>query len=134
MCAVVESAEELFVEVANRYLDVYRVFGRHLNVWTLFFDAGSPPLELTALLVAPVAQIMDLLQTTLKRIAKARGGNDATVPGLTLPMLWATLNGLADHFTGSRQLLHPYRWDELVAFTARTLAHGMADADATIET
>jgi len=40
-------------------------------------------------------------------------------------MLWAVLNGLADHVTSERHKLTRFSIDELIAFTARTLAAGL---------
>ena len=41
------SLEELFVQVATRYRDVYQVFGRELNVWGLGVSGqGTPPADL----------------------------------------------------------------------------------------
>src|SRR5436309_3086433 len=39
--------------------------------------------------------------------------------------LWATLTGLADHFTGERHRLYAYSWDEMADFAARVLVAGM---------
>ena len=35
-----------------------------------------------------------------------------------MPFLWMTLTGMANHFTGSRHLLHPYTVDEMAEFSA----------------
>lgn len=34
-CREVRQPEELFVLIATKYLDVYRVYGRELNIWSV---------------------------------------------------------------------------------------------------
>jgi len=64
------------------------------------------------------------LVTTMRRIAAGRGRRLVDEP-LAMPMLWAVLNGLADHVTSERHKLTRFSIDELIAFTARTLAAGL---------
>jgi AcrR family transcriptional regulator len=117
VCASAETAEQLLAAIAERYLDVYRVFGRELEVWSLV--PGDVPPEVAAPLVESAGRVFATVQGGLQRFAVL---DDA---GLVVPFLWATLNGLADHFTSRRHLVHPYGWDDLVAFAARTIVAGL---------
>jgi len=137
ICATATSPEELFVAVAGHYLDVYRVFGRELNVWALLLDAadesGAPPEQVAQPLIQATAAVMATIQTAFVRLT-ADGRLHLAAPadaGLILPLLWATLQGLADHFTGARHQMHPYTWHELTAFAARTLVAGLTTAGST---
>jgi AcrR family transcriptional regulator len=134
ICAAAATPEELFVGIANCYLDLYRVFGRELDLWAVALD--GPSSTVAQPLVQAAAAVMATLQTAFARFA-ARGGLrlGADDAGLVLPLLWASLHGLADHFTGARHHMHPYTWHELTGFAARTLVAGLshlaADHDAT---
>jgi AcrR family transcriptional regulator len=115
-----ESAEELFVAIAEKYLEVYRAYGRALDVWALVLDPGTARSGLARPLIASAA-------ATLKTVAEAI--DRFTPPGadrrLAVPLLWATLQGLCAQFTGARHQMHPYRWEELTRFAARTLVRGL---------
>lgn len=115
VCATAGTPEQLLAGIAERYLDVYRVFGRELDVWSL--APGEP--ELAAPLVEAAGRVFTTVQGGLQRFAPLEE------PGLVVPFLWATLNGLADHFTSRRHLVHPYGWEDLVTFAARTIVIGL---------
>ena len=131
-CAGARTLEELLVAVAERYLDVYRVFGREVNLWAMLADAGRLPAELAQPMVQAATRIMALVGEHLERLAARRGVRLARAEerALALPFLWATLNGLADHFTGQRHRLHTASWSELAGFAARTLVAGLTQSPA----
>src|SRR5262249_5829655 len=52
LCAQAETPEALLVAIAERYFDVYRVFGRELNLWSLLVGTHAFPEEVAAPLVA----------------------------------------------------------------------------------
>jgi AcrR family transcriptional regulator len=126
-CAAATTPEQLFVEIANRYLAMYRVFGRDVNVWALLVEAERLPAEIARPLVEAAERVMATIQDALARFAADRGIalSEAGNSRLAMPFLWTTLTGLADHFTGMRHALHPYTWEELTAFAARTLVAGL---------
>jgi AcrR family transcriptional regulator len=119
--ASARSLEQLFVGVAGAYLDVYRVYGREVNLWSAIADASDLPRELAQPLVDAATRVLALVGAGVSRHAGVR----LERPDLALPFLWATLNGLCDHFTGHRHELHGFTWDELAGFAARTLVAGL---------
>lgn len=125
-CAGAATAEEAFRAVADAYLDMYRVYGREVNLWTALLTRpdADPALSPQAAqpLVDAAVKVLDTVQGAIVRFT-GDGGDEAAK--LTLPFLWATLTGLADHFTGERHQLYAYTWDELVDFAARVLVAGM---------
>ena len=128
LCRAAVSAEDLFIEIANRYRPVYQVFGRELNVWALVIDAAAKESAPSARpLVEAATQILSTVHTALDRLApRSVRRTDDSDRHLAIPLLWVTLQGLCDHFTGARHLLHPHGWDELTRYAARTLARAIA--------
>jgi AcrR family transcriptional regulator len=138
LCSKVKSAEDLFVEIARRYLPMYRVFGRELNLWSVFSEQRELPVVIGASLRAAALGVLATVQAALARLRTESGlsvldsGEVSLARGparfdqrLALPFLWVTLNGLCDHFSGQRKLLHSASWDELSRFTARTVVAGL---------
>jgi AcrR family transcriptional regulator len=121
LCERAQSAEQLFVELGERYLDVYRVFGREVNLWAMLADANRLPPELARPMITVATRTMAVVAAALERLGMHVNG-DARV----VPFLWATLNGLADHFTGQRHRLHRLEWADVAGFAARTLVAGLA--------
>jgi AcrR family transcriptional regulator len=131
VCAAAESAEDLFAEITTRWLDVYRVFGRELNLWSLLLarDAGEGG-ELARPLVDAAGKVLATVYAATERVFSGPDGRLAGTPeaGLVMPLLWATLNGVAEQFTGDRHLLHAYSAEDLARFAARALAEGIGSA------
>jgi AcrR family transcriptional regulator len=109
------SAEELFVAVATAYRDVYRIFGRELDLWA----AASKKVKGTEPLVIAAARVLSTVSAAMVRLKLASD------PELALPLLWATVTGLCDQFAGARHLLHGASWDEVTRFAAKTLIKGL---------
>jgi AcrR family transcriptional regulator len=130
LCARADTPEELFVSVGERYLDVYRVFGREVNLWAMLADAGRQPVELAQPMMQAAGKIMAAVGDALARLGGGARLGGLAERELALPFLWATLNGLADHFTGQRHRMHGIGWSELAGFAARTLVHGLTHAPA----
>ncbi|MBF6331975.1 TetR/AcrR family transcriptional regulator [Nocardia transvalensis] len=125
VCGSCEDPEDLFVAVATEYLDMYRVYGRELNIWTVLAGDARVDPDVGGVLMAAAARVIGSIQQTLERF---RGpGNDIDA-GLAMALLWSTVTGLADQFTSVRQTMHDYTWDDLVRFAARTLVIGLAAA------
>jgi AcrR family transcriptional regulator len=123
LCASARSLEQLFVDVGERYLDVYRVFGREVNLWAMLAGEERRPAELAQPMIAAAGRIMALVGGAIDRLGGRAAWRDERA--LALPFLWATLNGLAEHFTGQRHRLHGATWPELAGFAARTLIAGL---------
>ncbi len=114
------SAPAFLQVVADEYLDMYRVFGRELNVWALPADTTG---DEAAQLIAVARRVFAIVESELLQLAPLR--LDAEARRLAMPMAWALLSGLADQFSGQRHVLHEQAWDELVGFAARVLLAGL---------
>jgi hypothetical protein len=82
------------------------------------------PRELSLRLRSATYDQAVLIVTTMRRIADGPGHRLVDEPQ-AMPMLWAVLNGLADHVTSERHKLTRFSIEELIAFAARTLAAGL---------
>ena len=134
VCEQADDLEAFLVEVATAYLDLYAAYGRHFTTWsavmaesTVGSEAAqvSPlPRELSLRLRSATYDQAVLIVTTMRAIASGRGHRLVDEPQ-AMPMLWAVLNGLADHVTSERHKLTRFSIEELIAFAARTLAAGL---------
>ncbi|WP_327141559.1 TetR/AcrR family transcriptional regulator [Nocardia sp. NBC_01327] len=131
-CESVNDMEELFATVATAYLPVYQVFGRELNIWVLIAGESGMDPEAAIALAGSAGRLLGTLGTTVGRLAREQLDVPEDELGLVLPLAWSTITGLADHFTSVRQTLHPYTWDQLVRFTARTFIRGLSRTAADI--
>lgn len=122
LCARATSPEELFVAIADRYRDVYRVYGRALDVWAHVLDPATAEHGVAKPLVVSTVAVMATVSAAVDRFAGP--GVDRR---LAVPLLWATVQGLCAQFGGARHRLHLYRWDDLTRFAARTLARGLGE-------
>jgi AcrR family transcriptional regulator len=125
-CASAETPQDVFRAIAGRYLDMYRVYGREVNLWVALLTRTAHdavlPSDAAEPLVDAAMKVLGTVQAAIDRFAV--GGSDEA-SRLALPFLWATLTGLADHFTGERHQLYDYTWDEMADFAARVLVAGM---------
>ena len=133
VCEHADDLEGFLVEVATAYLDLYAAYGRHFTTWSAVMsestaaeagDLSPMPSELSTRLRTATYDQAVLIVTTMRRIASGRGHRLVDEPQ-AMPMLWAVLNGLADHVTSERHKLTRFSIDELIAFAARTLAAGL---------
>jgi AcrR family transcriptional regulator len=122
LCAAATSAEALFVAVADRYREVYQVYGRALDIWAHVLDPATARDGVARPLVASAVAAVATVAAAVDRFAAP--GVDRR---LAVPLLWATVQGLCAQFAGARHQLHPYAWDELTHFAARTLARGLGE-------
>lgn len=106
-----DNFEELFVAVATSYRDVYAEYGKELAI----LEADQAVREQLA---ASAGRVLAAIRDVVDDIF-------VDDPDLVLTLLWSTVTGLADHFTGMRHEMHRYSWDEAVRFAARTLVHGL---------
>ena len=131
ICDGADDLEAFLVEVATAYLDLYAAYGRYFTTWSAVMAESTPddegsslPRELSLRLRTATYDQAVLIVTTMRRIASGRGHRLVDEPQ-AMPMLWAVLNGLADHVTSERHKLTRFSIDELIAFAARTLAAGL---------
>ena len=129
ICEQADDLEPFIVEVATAYLDIYEAYGQHFTTWSAVMSESDPddtrlPRELSMQLRAVTYDQAVMLTATMRRIASGRGRRLVDQPQ-AMPMLWAILNGLADHVTSERHKLTRFSIEELIAFTARTLAAGL---------
>src|SRR4051794_30372288 len=118
LCERASSAEALLEAVADRYFDVYRVFGRELNLWAVMVGTHAFPEEVAAPLVAAARAVLATVMRAAARVIGELGLELGQLRDgqLAVPYVWATLSGLADHFTGGRHLVHDHSRAELVRF------------------
>lgn len=122
-CAGAKTLEQVFVLVAERYFDVYRVFGRELNMWSLA-EASLPP-EAANRLVGATFGVFAAVYAQIDRLEPRFARAPQRVRELCMQTLWASVNGLAEHFAGPRKALHAGSRAEVVEFAARTLVAGV---------
>jgi AcrR family transcriptional regulator len=120
------SSEDVLVAFAERYFEVYEVFGREVDVWSSPSEDGPLPEHAAQRLLAAAGAAISTVRDALERFDPGL----ATAPDMDIavPFLWASLNGLAEHFSGARQALHPYSRGQLTDFAARALIAGLRAA------
>lgn len=125
-CVAADGPVDLFVLVATEYLEVYRVYGRELNIWSLLADPDATASSgHTEALTSAARGVLTLLHTSLERMYSPRPEAERSDISSALTLLWATITGLADQFTGVRQHLHPHDWDAAAHFAGATLTRGL---------
>ncbi|WP_067536445.1 TetR/AcrR family transcriptional regulator [Nocardia crassostreae] len=120
LCAGTPDPEDLFAAIATEYLEMYQVYGRELNVWSVLGAGVDMDEETGSQLVRAAARAYDLILRTVERIRP----DSADDPAMIVTVLWSTITGLADHFTSVRGHLHPQDWDATVRFAARKFLPG----------
>lgn len=125
-CTSADDPVALFVLVATEYLDVYRTYGRELNIWSLLADTDVTASSAeTEALTSAALKVLAVLHTSLDRMYSARPKVERVDITSALTLLWATITGLADQFTGVRQHLHTHDWDAAAQFAAITVTRGL---------
>ncbi|GAA5176575.1 TetR/AcrR family transcriptional regulator [Pseudonocardia eucalypti] len=110
--------EELFVLVATAYRDVYAEFGKELDILTAVDRLADFEPEVGVQLATSARRLLAALRAIVDQCG-------AEEPELSLVLMWSTVTGLADHFTGPRHSLHRQSWDAAVRFAARTFVRGL---------
>jgi len=127
-CADVSTAEDVLVRVAERYYGTYATFGREFNVWSMMMgdsDVSAVPVELAVRLVSAATHALDAAFDAMVRVEPALATVAREKRPLVVPLVWASVTGLAEHFSGARQLLYRTDRDELTRFTAAVLVRGL---------
>jgi AcrR family transcriptional regulator len=117
------SAEDVIVAFMERYFEVYALHGRAVDVWASASGSGAQAIESQHRLIAAATGVIAAVREAIARLEP--GLATAAEMDLAVPFLWASLNGLAEHFCGSRHLMHPYSRAELTSFAARALLAGL---------
>lgn len=107
------------MEMGRRYVAIYATFGRELDAWSMMVAPDDWPESL----------VRQLMQVTLRLLGQidllARELDLDSLPESVRrkvgALLWSTLNGLAEQYSGVRHQLHRVPLDEMLAFAARML-------------
>lgn len=120
-----DDLERLAVEMGRRYVDIYATFGRELDAWSMMVAPEDWPESL----------VRQLMQVTLRLLGQIDLlARELDLDSLPEPvrrkagaLLWSTLNGLAEQYSGVRHQLHRVPLDEMLAFAARVLVAGLRE-------
>jgi AcrR family transcriptional regulator len=124
--APAHSAEDVIVAFMERYFDVYALHGRAVDVWASAPADNPQTIESQQRLIAAATGVIAAVREALVRFEPEF--TTAAGMDLAVPFIWASLNGLAEHFCGPRHLLHPYSRAELTGFAAHALMTGLRGA------
>lgn len=120
------TVEQALVAIADRYFDVYRVFGRELNVWAVLSGADSAlPSRVVVQLAQAAMRVFAEGSLALARLDPGFAALSADRRRLAVQVVWTSFNGLAEHFASVRQLLHAGSRAELTELTAKVLVAGL---------
>lgn len=129
ICARVGGLVPLLTDLTAAYVELYAAYGRHFTLWSALqaestaADAPLPP-ELAQALRQATFEQGELVRAALVQAA-AHDHLELVDETKGLTLLWAVLNGVSDHLTSDRRHLTPLGADELIGFTATTLAAGL---------
>lgn len=122
--ASITDLEELFVAFATGHRDIYAEFGRELDLAAMIARRRHLEPAVWDQLVAATGRLLSAVRLIIDRVS-AQIDPPTPDPDLVSAVLWSTATGLAEHFTGVRQLMHRYSWDDSVRFAAHTLIRGL---------
>jgi AcrR family transcriptional regulator len=125
---------DLLRDIIDRYLDLYRTYGRHFTLWSAMRHDPDPatgaaakvPSELVVELRTATVE-HNRLQMRALREAAARDGREIVDEKLVPSFLWSALNGLSDHFISERSTLDRFPAERLVRFAAERLAVAISE-------
>jgi AcrR family transcriptional regulator len=115
------SIEDALQSFIWRYLDVYRVYGRELDLWagrTGAVDTG-PAAELADVALA----ILGDVRNAIERLEPSLVDNPDL--DVIVPFIWSSINGVADHLTGARRHVYPGPPEPMVEATALIIVGGV---------
>ena len=135
ICQQATDLEAFLGDIAVAYLDLYSTYGRYFTLWSALVTEGgsedaSLPVDLARQLRHATFAGTDLMVSTMRRVAGPASPPRMIDQPLALTLLWTMLNGIGDHLTSERRHLTPFSGDQLIAFTARTLAAGLLSPSA----
>lgn len=115
--------EDLVVAMGRRYVAIYATFGRRLDAWSMMVEREQWPSELVDRLTHVTLELLGCVDWL------TRGFGLESMPAAMRrragPLLWATLNGLAEQYSGVRHELHGLALDDMFTFSARVLVAGL---------
>lgn len=120
--------EELVVAMGRRYVDIYATFGRRLDAWSMMVEREQWPAELVERLMQVTLKLLDCIEWLTRGFGLEALPTE--VRRRAAPLLWATLNGLAEQYSGVRHELHGLALDDMLTFSARVLVAGLQDLSA----
>lgn len=124
-CAAAGSLREAVAAAVPLYLDVHRTFGRELNVAAVMAGNTGLSRESAARLITAAMSTLGTINAQLARFEPdvyARLGDRLH---LVAQLVWATANGLAEHFSGVRQQVFGTDESELVGFVSDVIVAGL---------
>jgi AcrR family transcriptional regulator len=125
--ASITDLEELFVVIATSYRDVYAEFGKELDILAVVGGRSNLDPVIRDQLVASAGRVLAAVRSILERAGEKDVYARAADPDLVIALLWSTVTGLADHFTGIRHEMHRHTWDDTVRFAAHVLVRGLVE-------
>ena len=110
--------EDMFVRFATGYRRMYADFGREFQLLTSLTAQTSIDPPVLEQLIKATAGLMQVMRSALAEYRIEE-------PDKALIVMWSTITGLAEHFTGPRQAFHGLSWDDTVRFAAQSLLRGL---------
>lgn len=120
--------EELVVAMGRRYVDIYAIFGRRLDAWSMMVERDQWPPELVERLMQVTLKLLNCIEELTRGFGLET--MTAEVRRRAEPLLWATLNGLAEQYSGMRHEVHGLKLDDMLIFSARVLVAGLQELSA----
>ncbi len=118
-----DTPEGLFVEVGIAYVDVYKVYGRYLDLAALLISPDQWPAELVNQLMSVTLRLLSLLSPLFSQFGvDALSAEARRKSGI---LVWSMFNGLAEQYSGQRASLHGIPAKELFEFSAQVILSGI---------
>lgn len=115
--------EDLVLAMGRQYVGIYATFGRRLDAWSMMVEREQWPAELVDRLSRVTLELLGCVEVLTRGYGLE--SMPADVRRRAGPLLWATLNGLAEQYAGVRHELHGLALDDMFAFSARVLVAGL---------
>lgn len=128
LCDDATDLEAFLAELMHAYLELWGTYGRHFSLWSELAPRkdqpdGRLPEALTEDLVAAAVENGRMLSEVLRRLLP--GPRRPGVSRRRIAFLASALVGVADYLLTERHLVSGVKPDELIEYTARTLAAGL---------
>ncbi len=125
VCAEATSMEDALVAIAEAYFEVHRVFGRELDLWAVDGLASGISEEVVATLMQSALKVHTTAASAMARLepAFASLGKEKRIAAVQL--VWITVIGMAEHFSGARAFLYGGNQRRLARQAAQVLVAGL---------
>lgn len=117
--------EALAVAMGRRYVEIYAVFGRELDAWSMMVGPEDWPEELVQRLMSVTLRLLGQIDLVAREFGLE--SLPESIRRKAGALLWSTLNGLAEQYSGVRHQLHLVPLEDMLAFAARVLVAGLRD-------